>query len=163
VDDDLRKHLAGLDLLEGRLADLEAERAVHRLLVAYGAGLDRGDEDLLADCFAPGGTWELERGGAVVRRYSTPEELRAWVRRHHEVEHPPHLHVFTNPDVRIDGDTGTATTCFLRVDAQPPASGERPFVHAMGTYADTVARCADGRWRFTTRVAHMAYGQPSPV
>ena len=149
--------------LAPRLEVIEAARAVERLLVDYGSGIDDGDEDLLAGCFAPDGTWELRRDGTVTRRYTTPDELRAWVRRHHEIDHPPHKHVFTNPSISVDADTARATTYFLRVDARPVASEAPPYVLAMGRYEDEVVRCDDGAWRFRSRVAHMEYGPPSPV
>jgi hypothetical protein len=152
-----------LDRLAARLDELESERAVHRLLVDYGTALDTGDEELLVRCFAGGGRWRLHRDGAVVREYADPDAFRAWVRRHHEEPHPPHQHVFTNPSISLDGDAGRVSSYFLRVDARPVASGETPFVFAMGRYEDEVARDARGHWHFRLRTAYMGWGYAPPV
>lgn len=160
MDDEAQRRL---DALESRVDELEANHAIVQLLVDYGTGLDRGEEDRLVSCFAEGGAWELHRDGAVARRYSSEEELRAWVRRHHAEPHPPHKHLFTNPSIHVRGDSAQATTYFLRVDARPPGTGEAPQVFAMGRYVDSIVRCPDGRWRFQLRVAHMEYGAAPPL
>lgn len=134
-----------------RLARLEDERAVVATLYAYGTALDYGDRDLFLECFTADADYRVEmrlsREGSF--RYCGHDELGGYFDRHTHAPAAYHKHVLVNPTIVCDGDTATATSYFLRVDA-PAASGPA-VVLASGRYTDTLVRDPNGKWRIRSR------------
>jgi 3-phenylpropionate/cinnamic acid dioxygenase small subunit len=137
--------------LADRVAQLEDERAVVTTLYAYGSALDYGDRDMFLDCFTPDADYVVEmRVGAEGNfRCRGHDELGAYFDGHTHAPAAWHKHVTVNPTVTSTGDTATATTYFLRVDAAP-TSGPAT-VLASGRYTDELVRADDGKWRIRSR------------
>jgi ketosteroid isomerase-like protein len=137
--------------LAARLARLEDERAVVVTLYAYGEALDYGDRGLFLDCFTPDADYfvEMRLGPEGNFSYHGQDELAAYFDAHTHAPAAYHKHVTVNPAVSCTGDTATATSYFLRVDAAP-APGPATVV-ASGRYVDVLARDAAGRWRIRAR------------
>jgi hypothetical protein len=94
-----------LDALEARLAKIEDELAVTRLVARYGPLVDAGEADAVAELWAVDGTYDVE--GWQMR---SREDVAAMVRSE------PHQHLiaggcshFLGPaSVQVDGDTAVA-------------------------------------------------------
>jgi 3-phenylpropionate/cinnamic acid dioxygenase small subunit len=136
--------------LAERVARLEDERAVVTTLYAYGEALDYGDRRLFLDCFTPEAEYAVEmrlgRDGSF--SYRGHDELAVYFDGHTHAPAAYHKHLTVNPVVVCDGDTATATSYFLRVDAAP-ASGPA-VVLASGRYIDELVRDG-GRWLIRSR------------
>jgi hypothetical protein len=137
--------------LAGRVARLEDERAVVATLYAYGEALDYGDRKLFLDCFTPDAEYavemRLEQEGSF--SYRGHDELTVYFDGHTHAPAAYHKHVTVNPVVVCDGDTATATSYFLRVDAAPESGPA--IVLASGRYLDQFVRDPGGRWLITSR------------
>ena len=73
-----------------------------------------------------------------------------------------HLHL--NPVIHIEDDRGTGSVDLLVLELSPNHGWA---VRGSGRYADEYARCADGAWRFKSRVLTwfkgcLLYTSPSP-
>ena len=132
---------------EARLRRLEDRSAILRTLYDYGHTLDYGDEDGFLDCWTPEASlgWSMFPEPLVGHA-----QIRAGFRRHTHAPDAWHKHLLAEPQIRVDGDTATVHSMFLRLDPYPASGG--PEIYAFGRYIDTLVRCADGRWRFTRRV-----------
>jgi len=137
--------------LAERVARLEDERAVLATLYAYGSSLDYGDRGGFLDCFTPDADYvvEMRLGADGNFRFRGHDELGAYFEGHTHAPDAWHKHVTVNPSVACAGDTATATSYFLRVDAAP-TSGPA-VVLASGRYADELVRADDGKWRIRAR------------
>jgi SnoaL-like domain len=150
---------AEFDKLAARLRVLEDERAILATLYRYGHALDYGLEADWIDCFAAHGRYELvyrsggtgTAAGTRPTSYQGHDELAGFAANHSRAPERFHKHLLIEPVVTIDGDRASAASYFLRVD---DLDGER-VIYAFGRYLDELARGADGRWRFTTRVAEI--------
>jgi ketosteroid isomerase-like protein len=137
--------------LAQRLARLEDERAVMATLYAYGSALDYGDRRQFLDCFTEDADYvvDMRLGAEGSFRHRGHSELGAYFDGHTHAPAAYHKHVTVNPSVVCTGDTATATSYFLRVDATE--SSGPAFVLASGRYVDTLVRDSGGRWRIHTR------------
>jgi ketosteroid isomerase-like protein len=137
--------------LAERVARLEDERAIVATLYAYGEALDYGDRKLFLDCFTPDAEYavEMRLGREGSFSYRGHDELTVYFDGHTHAPAAYHKHVTVNPVVVCDGDTATATSYFLRVDASA-ASGPA-MVLASGRYIDDLVRDAGGRWLIRSR------------
>jgi ketosteroid isomerase-like protein len=133
-----------------RLTRLEDEAAIRDTLYAYGSALDYGDRDQFLGCFTPDAdyfvTMRIEGAGAM--EFHGYDELAGYFNGHTHAPAAWHKHITTNPMVTIDGDTATATSYFLRVDAGGEAGPA--IVLASGRYKDDLVRDQD-RWRIRSR------------
>ena len=141
-----------LAALEARLRLLEDERAILRTLHTYGHAIDDGYEDDFVDCWIPGGVL-IWPGTGPIRGHAA---LRAVFRAHSHAPAAWHKHFMVEPLIRMDGDRATADCMFARLD--PYAEG--PAIKSFGRYRDALIRCADGRWRFTERLAEVEARRP---
>lgn len=137
--------------LAGRVARLEDEREVVATLYAYGEALDYGIRDMFLDCFTPDADYsvEIRLGAEAGFRFRGHEELGAYFDGHTHAPAAYHKHVTVNPSVTCSGDTASARSYFLRVDATP--SSGPAVVLAAGRYLDDLVRDAAGHWRIRTR------------
>lgn len=79
MSEDLPLRLAAL---ERRLARVEDELAIHRLIVRYGLAVDVGDADQAAEVFTPDGVYDVDVG-RMAGRAAVREMVRA--ERHHSM------------------------------------------------------------------------------
>jgi hypothetical protein len=138
--------------LETRLRALEDERAVLRTLHQYAHAIDYGNEDGWVDCFAPDGAFEVRnRTDSSVSRLVGHTELKAFISTHTRAPDTWHKHIVIEPVIDIDGDTArSASYCGAFAD-----DGDTPILWGFGRYLDQLVRGADGRWRFTERLAEV--------
>jgi 3-phenylpropionate/cinnamic acid dioxygenase small subunit len=133
-----------------RVRRLEDEAAVHSTLYAYGTSIDYGDRDRFLACFAPDADYRVDMriAGVTALEFHGHGELGGYFDGHTHAPAAWHKHITTNIAVTVDGDTATATSYFVRVDAGDEAGPAT--VLASGRYDDTLVR--DGaHWRIRTR------------
>lgn len=119
------------------------EQAIRALVVEYARCVDAGDFDGLQAVFTPDATAELGGNGQ-----SSFEELRA---RMGEAlgRFASWEHIVGDTEVRLDGDTATASTPILAHHYREP--GQEPPVYTLtGTYEDRLVRDGSG-WRIEHR------------
>ena len=87
--------------------------------------------------------------GTIALEFRGHDELTGYFDDHTHAPAAWHKHVTTTPDVIVDGDTATATSYFLRVDAGSESAPA--FVIASGRYLDQLVRSESGRWRIRSR------------
>jgi len=114
VTDDLARRV---DELAGRVAALEDELAIHRLIVRYGLAVDVGDAEAAADVFTEDGVYDVD--GPLLMRGRA--EVRAMVRGpKHQGMLPDVAHQIGPAVVEVHGDRAVATgysRVYLRRDA----------------------------------------------
>ena len=143
------------DGLSERLQALEDERAILRTLYQYGHAMDNGPDVDFVDCFTPEGVWDVR-----MRVSDGAFQCRG----HREIEtslagqtsmRAPALyakHLVVDPLIVVTGDEASVQSYFLRVEPRDAAPTQ---IVASGRYLDQLVRCADGRWRFTERIAEI--------
>jgi uncharacterized protein (TIGR02246 family) len=93
-----------VELLERRLAALEDELAIHRLIARYGLAVDTGDAEATAEVFSPDGVYDAD-----VRLMRGREEVRDMVRSdRHQAMIGRCAHQIGPAIVRLDGDRAEA-------------------------------------------------------
>jgi uncharacterized protein (TIGR02246 family) len=115
-------------------ADLEE---IRRLLARYCFAIDARDADAWAELFTEDGVFHYALGDALVGR----EALKSFVSVIPDDRH----HLTMNEIIEIDGDDATVRAYAVVTKESPPV------LSAVGDYADTLCRTADG-WRFARRV-----------
>ena len=97
--------------LAGRVARLEDELAIHRLIVSYGFAVDAGDPDRSAAVFTEDGVYDVDVG-----RMDGREAVRAMVRGPRHQEMVGHCaHQMGPAVVRFDGDGRATAIGYSRV------------------------------------------------
>jgi ketosteroid isomerase-like protein len=137
--------------LEGRVALLEDERAILRLLHSYGHYLDYGLADAWVDCFTEDGVFEVQRATPPGGLYRGRDELRGFVAAHTHAPDKWHKHVVVDPIITVHGDSAEVESYFMRLDR----IDDLPQVRTFGRYRDSVRRTAEGRWRLAHRVVEV--------
>ena len=100
---------ADLESVAARVQILEDREDIRALILAYGAAHDHRDYRTFADLFATEGEWVGGLGSA-----KGPEAIFALMDR--TIGHNPQpngsgtYHVMTNDQIKIDGDSASATT-----------------------------------------------------
>ena len=130
--------------IEERLRLLEDEQDILKTLYAYGHGIDYGLEADWLDCWHEDAVLQWPNRDPIKGHAA----LRAAFRVHTHAPTAFHKHVIVEPRIAIAGDRATAQTMFARLDRYK--SG--PALRSFGRYLDVLARCKDGRWRFTERI-----------
>lgn len=143
-----------IEELRSQLRGLEDRSLIHDVLYAYGAALDYGDRELFLGCFTSDAEYvvAMRTGGDSGMELHGHVQLGAYFDGHTHAPDAWHKHITTNPAVVIEGDTATATSYFIRVDAAPEAGPAT--VVASGRYRDQLGR-EDGRWRIRRRVCEV--------
>ncbi len=151
-----------------RLRRLEDERDIRDLLVRYCASIDYGDEAAWVDCFTEDGRFEVRfhapgkaiplasDGEAPPDRatcQSGRDQLAAFIAGHSRPPAAFHKHVVLNIAIELgtNPDEAQARSVSVRVDDVD----DRREIYAFGRCVDTLKRCADGKWRFRTRVVEI--------
>ena len=135
--------------IEDRLAALEARESIRALIHGYGRALDHRDFNAFAALFEPEeGTWVGGFGSATGRDaiFALMDER---IGHAEEPVEPTSHHVFTNVEIRVDGDTATASTKWIFVVPSPEGAPQWRF---LGHYEDRFVQ-RDGRWYFLRREA----------
>ena len=135
--------------LAERVDHLEARAAIHELMMAYGATLDRRDFQGFADLWASDA--EYVQGRAATHK--GPAAIRAALEKSFATNaagvKDPNFHVFFNEAIGpIEGDRATAFSRSAFVAAG--ADGKLDVV-VTAHYEDVFVR-RDGRWRFQRRL-----------
>ena len=136
--------------LEQRIAQLEDEKEIRELLVAYGEFLDAKDYAGYASLFSEDGTWTGGFGSAT-----GPEAIQAMLEEFLGKPEPGYVnkerfHLMTTMVVHVDGDTATARSRFFVFDASPEG---QPVPGHAGRYVDQLVR-QDSAWKFKSRATH---------
>ncbi|WP_170285649.1 nuclear transport factor 2 family protein [Microbacterium rhizomatis] len=146
-----------IDALDRRLRVLESVRDIEALAARYHtlcdggwAGPSHADPDALADLWTPDGVYRINprrppcRGRDEIReQFVRLQSSMPWI-----------LHTFTNSDIEVDLDAGTATGIFKGIAYYRRRDGNHIVV---GSYTGAFARTGGG-WRFSSWVADLAHG-----
>lgn len=132
--------------------DIEDEREIQRLILAYGIGADFALVDEMVAMFTPDAVWDGTEFRFPVCRGS--EEIRA----HFLKECKPgtrQVHVMEPPLLAPGGDPDRAVG-LVPFNALRSADGDRITAgpHTYGIYEDHYRRTPDG-WRFDRRTLHL--------
>ena len=95
-----------LGALERRVAALEDELAIHRLIVGYGFAVDTGDAEATAALFTEDGVYDVD-GTLVMRGRQGVREMV--LGKNHQALLPNCAHTIGPAVVRVDGDRAVAT------------------------------------------------------
>jgi uncharacterized protein (TIGR02246 family) len=109
---------ARLDALERRVAALEDELAIHRVIVRYGFAVDTGDADATAALFTPDAVYDVD--GTLVMRGRDGVAGMVRGERHRSLL-PNCAHTIGPAVVTLDGDRAVATAysrIYLRRDGE---------------------------------------------
>jgi 3-phenylpropionate/cinnamic acid dioxygenase small subunit len=161
-----------------RLQELEDERAILQVLYKYCHYLDYGLEEQWMNCFTDDAVWswtvrdEMVQAALLAQglgkvEVGTPgfppalteevlktsfvgaEQLRKMVAGHTNAPERWHKHCVSNTLLTLSGDTASANSYFVRVDASMKVSSS--YIRAFGRYLDDLVRCDDGAWRIRRR------------
>ena len=137
-----------MDDLAERIGLLEDREALRELMSLYSCLIDTGQAEAWADCFTLDGRFEVRRPGGDTTILKGREELVAFVHSRPPKEIPD-KHFTSQVSVAIEGDTATSDCYFALLSDL----GGDPSLGTYGQYHDEFVRGADGRWRFSSRVA----------
>ncbi len=141
-----------LAALAGRVARLEDEREILRVLSAYGSSVDYGAAERFARCFTDDGVLELSKpkSDQVAVRAAGREELTAFARSHSRAPRQWHKHLVLETDLEIDGDEARATSYYVLLQDHERV----PVVRSFGRYLDRLVR-TDSGWAIAARRAEV--------
>jgi uncharacterized protein (TIGR02246 family) len=140
---------ADLESLAARVQELEDREEIRALLLAYGRALDSRDFIAFSELFAEEeGEW-IGGLGAAKGRKAIFELMDMSIGHNRPRTGPPSYHVFSNEQIRVDGDRASATTKWIFVMQNDEANPRWVY---LGHYDDTFVR-ENGRWRFLRREA----------
>ncbi|MFE8013855.1 nuclear transport factor 2 family protein [Streptomyces antibioticus] len=140
-----------LDRLECRLAELEAERAIARLLASYGPIVDSGSAERAASLWEPHGVYDVDN-----LLMDGPAEIDAMVRGdlHQGIITGGSAHLLGPHQITVDGDTAVAIGHSLLVRHE-----DGRFVVARATaHHWSLCQGPEG-WRVVRRVARVLDGR----
>jgi ketosteroid isomerase-like protein len=118
--------------LEARLARLEDEAALYRLIAAYGPAVDTGSSQAAARLFTPDGVYDV--GGMSVSRGHAQIAALFDGEPHQSIIKGGSAHVMGLPHLTVDGDTASAVTY------------SRLYVHRADGFG--LYRVSANRWQF---------------
>lgn len=130
-------------------SEMHDRLAIQQLLAAYAHAVDRRDLGAVGDCFLP---------DAVARYngvdFNGVDEILAYIS---GVErYPATQHVFAPADIRVNGDTATASSHAISHIVLPGENGDRLMSRGL-TYHDELVRTASG-WKIRRRVHQPHWG-----
>lgn len=116
-----------------RLAAVENQLAITRLMVSYGPAVDAGHADEVANLWTHDGVYQVDSGALegrdAIRGMVRSDQHQSWIRR-------GCAHTMTPPLVTVHGDVASAF-CYTQLTAHDPVTGT--FV---------VERTTANRWEF---------------
>ena len=126
------------------LEEISDRLEIQQLLAAYSTAIDAGRFDDLDDLFTDDGEVDLSVTGGA---YGPFDEVKAWL-----IETlssmGAYMHLVSNTDLRLTGDTATARTACVNPLVLDPKSNAVYLICFW--YDDEFARTSDG-WRFRKR------------
>jgi len=133
--------------LEQRVERMEAESAIRRALIEYGAFLDSRDFAAYADLFAADGVWV---GGFGT--FTGPAAIRQMLIDNLGAPEPgfvnkSNFHMLTNPLIEVDGDRARVTSKYM---FWTRSTEDRPTPSLAGRYVDEFVR-VNGEWKIARR------------
>ena len=130
--------------------------AIQQLLATYTWSHDSRDFEALAKCFTEDAEYTMRiADGAVSGPTIGGPAIAGLVRTFKETQTDQRRHLITNAVVdELGGDSATVRS-YVTVFA---TEGETSRLVTTGTCVDTVARQADGAWRFTRKAMHLDKG-----
>lgn len=135
--------------VEQRLEKLEAESAIRKVLVEYGAYLDGKDFASYAGLFARDGEWIGGFG-----RFKGPANIQKMLEERLGKAEPGYInkqsyHLMSNPHIEVTGNTAKVTSKYLFV----MSADNKPIPTLAGRYVDDFVR-ENGAWKVLKRVTH---------
>jgi uncharacterized protein (TIGR02246 family) len=139
--------------LEARVAALEAERAIRRLVGSYARACDPIDPDRIASLFTEDGTWSSRTtdGSVEFGAASGREAIRATFAGLGEAIASPTAHYNLQEEIDVAPDGRSAAATWYTIVLTRGRTDERPEgdpTLLLGTYEHEYRRGEDG-WRFT--------------
>jgi len=137
-----------------RLQALEDREAIRQIFTDYARTLDNGDYAGYSALFARDGRFGEAVGPAAIEAqmlaYGVRIDAAMAEGRFHKA-----VHLMSNPDIAIDGDSATAdiTWCYMTIDADTV-----PTVFQMGHYLDDLVR-EDGAWKIARHTIRRDMGR----
>ena len=141
---------AAAPTVEQRLEKMEAESAIRKILIQYGAFLDAKDFVSYAGLFSKDGEWIGGFG-----RFKGPANIQKMLEEKLGKAEPGYInkqsyHLMSNPIIEINGDRAHVTSKYLFVMASPD---NKPVPTLAGRYVDDFIR-ENGKWKVLKRVTH---------
>ena len=135
--------------IEQRLEKLEAESAILKVLVEYGAFLDAKDFASYAGLFSKDGEWIGGFG-----RFKGPANIQKMLEERLGKAEPGYInkqsyHLMSNADIEVTGNTAKVTSKYLFV----MSADNKPIPTLAGRYVDDFVR-ENGTWKVKKRVTH---------
>jgi uncharacterized protein (TIGR02246 family) len=124
---------------------LEEKDAIREVLAEYCFALDEGRFDDMAALFTDDGTWDTAFG--VATGHPAIVALVSRIRARGAQPAPRGIHLVTNVVIALDGSRAAVRSNWAVVQNGP----DGPKVGSGGSYADTMVKQQDGRWRFALR------------
>ena len=147
ADADLMAVAEDLRRLAGRVAALEDELAIHRLIVTYGFAVDVGDSDRTAALFTEDTLYDVDKTLVMKGRTGVRDMVRGG---NHQSLLPNCAHTIGPAVVRVDGDTAVATA-YSRIYLRKPGRIE---LWRLSFNRFELERCG-GSWRIARRVTRL--------
>jgi len=144
--------MTDIEALAARLARLEDERDIARLIASYGPAVDAGDADAAARLWAADGVYDVD-----LMRMEGRDEVRAMVdsKAHQKMVAHGCSHFLGPAVVTVDGDTAVAV-CESLVLVRD-GDGYRVWRSTANHFA---LRRIDGQWRISVRTSRVLDGNP---
>lgn len=144
--------MTDIEALAARLARLEDERDIARLIASYGPAVDAGDADAAARLWAADGVYDID-----LMRMEGRDEVRAMVdsKAHQKMVAHGCSHFLGPAVVTVDGDTAVAV-CESLVLVRD-GDGYRVWRSTANHFA---LRRIDGQWRISVRTSRVLDGNP---
>lgn len=139
--------------LQARVARLEDERAILDTLYRYGQAIDAHQAEAWASLFTEDGTFLCidDKGNEIIREQGR-EALVQWAEGFAGGETRLMKHCLIAPVIGVDGNEAAVESYFSNLVENENLTGP-PHIRFMGRYRDTMARSADGTWRFLQRIS----------
>lgn len=136
------------------LKSLIAERDIKQTMYRYGSALDYGCESDWLNCWISDAF--LHWPDQPIRGHG---ELLAAFNSHTHAPSIYHKHIVVNIQISVVGDSASAQSNFMRVDAYD----DGPQIMAFGRYVDNFILCDDAVWRFSKRVVELESVRTPPA
>jgi hypothetical protein len=136
--------------LEQRLARIEDERAIERMLASYGPLVDSGEADAAAALWAEDGSYDVE-GWSMTSRADVAAMVRSDA--HQKLIGGGSMHFLGPAVATVDGDEAVAVCGSMLV-----VHHEKRFVLARSGVNHFRLRRIEGRWQITSRVTRTLNG-----
>ena len=125
------------------LQEISDRLEIEGVIVRYTRAIDTGDWDALDTVFTPDAEIDYTESGGVADTYPT---VKPWLAEVLPAFFPKRMHSLAQVDVRLEGDSATATAYFHNPMPMDDGAGGTKVVEFGGLYHHAFVRTADG-WR----------------